>query len=767
MKSVSTRWCRALFAVLGGWLVLLLGPPSGWAAPSAAAARRRAVAAHLRGDAAGVTRALQGHTTRTPAAALLRAWALRAQGRPASALEALRQVNARGGLAPHVVEARADLLARLGRLVEAVRLLARVERSPGSPLSGRASLRRATLLLRAFSPGLAARRFRIIRQRYPRYPDVARLLYGEASGLLMAQRYKAAARPLRWLLLRYPGAPEAVSAAGDVKRLRASGVDVKAYTLSERIRRAVRLGRTGRVKEGLAALDGLANQPKAEPARLSLMKAKVLMSNYRYGEAVTHLDRAVKQGKPTVKWEAQRRLATALRRAGLLERLWKRHRVRVAAGAKGRAQTPKTFWAASRVALLRGDRAKAARLLDRAGPAYRKSLLAGYLAFRNGKLRRAARILVPLTTRPRLRRAARYWLARTRVAQGRRRLGLTLLRRLSVATPLDWYAVLARARLRQLTGAAGPFPRPVVPLPVRSASHLDGLAAALALRRKAHPRLALAARLLRWGLTARALMELRVVARDHVLAQGGRRGRFLRPISRWEAFRGVRHRAAPRRLEEGHRAAGGAADLGRVLYRAFQRLGDPYMANRFVRRTAGRPRLTVQTPHGAFVRAQARAASISPGWVWAIMTVESAYCSEVVSHAGAMGLLQIMPLTGRRIAQRLGAGDFKLDQLFEPAVNIRFGVWYLGQLVKKFRGRLALAAAAYNGGPHNVDQWLRARAATAELDEFVEEIPMRETRLYVKKVVGLAARYAVKLGEPYAGLVGLKLPQTSLNCIDF
>ena len=767
---------RGLFVValgvVGGLLMVVVSPPTARARLTRTQARRQAVAARLRGDSAGVLKALREFAIRSAGGALCKAQALEAQGRPLAALQEMERLPWGGALAPHALYARAVLLAKMGRPGVAARLLAKVERSRGSPLAGGAALRRAALLLQSHAPRAAARRFRWLRHRYPRYPNAARLLYGEASGLLMAGRYPAASRLLRTLLLRYPAAGEATAAERDLNRLRATGISVAPFKPPERALRAVRLGRAGWVAPALSRLDALARLPGAEAARLALLQAKVLMSNYRYAAAVKKLDVARSLGKGAVKWEAERRLSTALRRAGLLKRLGRRSRVQVAALVKRRAATPKTFWAASRVALLRGNRAQAARLLDRAGPAHRRGLLAGYLAFRNGKYRRAARILGALTLRPRLRRAARYWLARTRLAQGRRRVGLRGLRRLAVASPLDWYAVLARARLRQLTGRAGPTPQPVAPLPLRRASHLDGLAVALAIQKSSHPRILLAANLLRWGLTSRALMELRVVARDHLLAQGGRRGRFLRPISRWEAYRGVRHLAAPRRSPKAKAPLVAAiprvrSGLDRVLYRAFQRLGDPYMANRFVWRNGGRPRLSVQTPHRTLVRRNARTASIPPGWVWAIMTVESAYCAEVVSQAGALGLLQIMPLTGRRIAQALGVRDFRLDQLFRPAVNIRFGVWYLGRLVRKFRGQLALAAAAYNGGPHNVEQWLRARAQTAEMDEFVEEIPMRETRLYVKKVVGLAARYAVKLGEPYADLVRLKLDARTVNCIDF
>jgi soluble lytic murein transglycosylase len=149
------------------------------------------------------------------------------------------------------------------------------------------------------------------------------------------------------------------------------------------------------------------------------------------------------------------------------------------------------------------------------------------------------------------------------------------------------------------------------------------------------------------------------------------------------------------------------------------------------------------------------------------MTVESAWCPRVVSSAGAVGLLQLMPITARRIARARGLPAFHLARLFEPDTSIRFGAWYLGQLLQRFGGQYPLAVAAYNGGPHNVAAWVRRKADKSELDELVEEIPFRETRLYVKKVTALAARYAVELGEPYADLMRRRVDPSIQNNIDF
>lgn len=121
-------------------------------------------------------------------------------------------------------------------------------------------------------------------------------------------------------------------------------------------------------------------------------------------------------------------------------------------------------------------------------------------------------------------------------------------------------------------------------------------------------------------------------------------------------------------------------------------------------------------------------------FVWGIMRAESHYKPDVKSPVGALGLMQIMPYTGRRLASILSVADFQPEQLTQPEVNIRLGSRYLQRLLKVFEQKIPLAAAAYNAGPHRVRAWLKA-FGKLEMDEFVEHIPFLETRNYVKRVV--------------------------------
>ena len=131
---------------------------------------------------------------------------------------------------------------------------------------------------------------------------------------------------------------------------------------------------------------------------------------------------------------------------------------------------------------------------------------------------------------------------------------------------------------------------------------------------------------------------------------------------------------------------------------------------------------------------------IDPFLIYAIMMQESEFDMTAVSRAGAIGLLQIMPITGKMIAQGLSHASFQGDDLLEPAINIYFGAWYLKTLITKFKGNLPLAIAAYNAGPNAVDEWLK-KWNRNDMDEFIENIPYQETRKYVEKVLGYYEAY--------------------------
>ena len=119
---------------------------------------------------------------------------------------------------------------------------------------------------------------------------------------------------------------------------------------------------------------------------------------------------------------------------------------------------------------------------------------------------------------------------------------------------------------------------------------------------------------------------------------------------------------------------------------------------------------------------------IEPALVWAIMREESSFRPSVTSSAGAMGLLQLMPETARRTADRSGYGEFEVEALYTPETNITLGAAYLDHLAGRFPGRLSAAIGSYNAGPLAVARWLEGDAAELEDDVWVEDIPYTQTQ---------------------------------------
>ena len=125
--------------------------------------------------------------------------------------------------------------------------------------------------------------------------------------------------------------------------------------------------------------------------------------------------------------------------------------------------------------------------------------------------------------------------------------------------------------------------------------------------------------------------------------------------------------------------------------------------------------------------------SLDPYLVVALIRQESTFNAGIRSPAGARGLMQIMPATGRTIA-REQRRRYQHSDLYNPEVNIQFGTHYFKKVLGQFGGRVDYALASYNAGPHRVRSWTRS-GSNADPEEFIEEIPFTETRNYVKLVL--------------------------------
>jgi soluble lytic murein transglycosylase len=161
--------------------------------------------------------------------------------------------------------------------------------------------------------------------------------------------------------------------------------------------------------------------------------------------------------------------------------------------------------------------------------------------------------------------------------------------------------------------------------------------------------------------------------------------------------------------------------------------------------------------------------------VHAIARQESQFAQNAISHAGARGLMQLMPGTAREQAGKLGMQYLSASLIENPEYNVRLGDGYFGRMLDYYGGSYPLAVAAYNAGPGNVNKWLRANGdpRTGSIDWIVwlEKIPVSETRNYVQRVLENAVVYETRhpsrqfLGAPMGigQFIGLPRPSLAQN----
>lgn len=150
--------------------------------------------------------------------------------------------------------------------------------------------------------------------------------------------------------------------------------------------------------------------------------------------------------------------------------------------------------------------------------------------------------------------------------------------------------------------------------------------------------------------------------------------------------------------------------------------------------------------HAALVEENAKLHGIDIAWVFAVMRQESAFMINAHSHAGAMGLMQLMPATARNVARHmLKRKPPRRHELLEPDINIALGSAYLKQMKGKLGDSAILATAAYNAGPHRVAQWLPDRTLPADI--WIELVPFKETRGYLLRVLAYTVIYEKRMGR--------------------
>ncbi|AFJ02911.1 Soluble lytic murein transglycosylase precursor [Methylophaga frappieri] len=155
--------------------------------------------------------------------------------------------------------------------------------------------------------------------------------------------------------------------------------------------------------------------------------------------------------------------------------------------------------------------------------------------------------------------------------------------------------------------------------------------------------------------------------------------------------------------------------------------------------------------HTEAIQQAAKMNKLDNAWLIAIARRESAFNPTARSHAGALGLMQVMPATGRSTAKLLGQPLSSVSELLQPESNIRIGSRYLKQVYSDLQRNPVLATAAYNAGPHRVNRWLPTQQALPA-DIWAENIPFNETRHYIRAVMSYAAIFDYQLQQPITRL---------------
>jgi soluble lytic murein transglycosylase len=152
-------------------------------------------------------------------------------------------------------------------------------------------------------------------------------------------------------------------------------------------------------------------------------------------------------------------------------------------------------------------------------------------------------------------------------------------------------------------------------------------------------------------------------------------------------------------------------------------------------------------PHRESIFSNARRYELDPALIYGVIRQESAFMEDARSPVGALGLMQLMPATGKQTARALNMRYGGNDVLLQSDQNIRLGSAYFRKLLDRYNGSPVLAAAAYNAGPHRVSRWLPGEDSMAA-DLWMELIPYPETRRYVRRVLAYATVFEWRLQRP-------------------
>lgn len=694
--------------------------------PDVATCFAAAKAAIDRGDATSARERLLAIREHWPAApwpgraALLLA-NLEQDANPASAIEWALQASTESSLlGDHALALAADAARTSGRSEQAATLLDTLAREhPDSSLAPTA-LWSAGELWQTIEArqGDAIADFMALAARFPQDARAATALARVVSAGESSGRLEDVGAACRTILVDYAASADAVSVQGRCERLMRSGA-VPALTFEQRRRRAELLGRGAKFADALLVWKDLKRAaPNATVAReIELQTAVTMYRLRRWDDAWRAFRRvATSDAAPELREEARAWEGRAAFRRDDVRSL---QRAETALAAAFPDSARRLELISLRAAWYRGqgqvktalqayqELARAANNLRRPDKIVEAYWNIGWIEYRRGHLAPArealsAGLAAAAPADPQIPQLL-YWSARFGELEAGSETVLDSARTLSDRFPYTYYGFLARRGSVTVGDASA-----------------DAFGGAESVDASPADRVVQPDRALFPKAAELWLLGFQEDARDEVLAATRRAppaperaaevAETLATVGAdEEALRVVRRNFAPA-LERGDAAL--SAAIWRLAYP--DHLLEPI-------KTRARDR-------------------VDPFLVSALIREESVYDPRALSPVGAIGLMQLMPDTGRRVARAEGLSDFSVDQLYRPEVNLTLGVRYLADLLERFAGNEAYAVAAYNAGPEAVTRWLENGPPRA-IEEFIEEIPFAETRAYVKRVLRSAWLY--------------------------
>jgi soluble lytic murein transglycosylase len=656
-----------------------------------------------------------------PQLSLLAGSLLLSRGEPHEALVQLRKHPAPPLLAPYRSFAVGQALFYTRDFRGAAQAFTEAGTGPGV-VANRAIARAGESLLRAGEPGQAL-------------PLLERALGALGGPELLSARSEARAAlgdlqgaqaDLHTLMVRYPRSQAALDADA---QLRGSSAPAVALTLDERLQRTRVFLDAGDARLALAELDrSEANRlvsDAAGHAEVALLRAQAFFALNRVEDAEEALAIAA-GGPPATAAEAMlvgaRRLLKLDEHARAIE-----HLQEISKRFAGEPAAEEADYFLGWLALQDGRLQAAADALESFEKKHPESRRRDEACFfralaqiRNGNWAEADRGLRELQDRyPRsgLVPQAKYWRVRVKQLAGGK--PVEEYQDILKLYPQSFYGLLAQERLREL----GAKPEAIF----TERPHLST-------KPITAPELALPQALARAGLWRESAEELRArLGAVHTPDAALRVGTALARVGElWAAY--------------------GLAN--RLLWGKAYGQKDP-----------GALALLYPRPYVSHVDETARAQGVHASLLYAIMRRESAFQPDRLSAARARGLMQLMARTASAIAKELQRDPPEPDELYRPELNLDLSAWYVGQLAKRFVHPV-LIAAAYNAGPAVTVKWMND-LGTMPVDLFVESMPFKETRAYVKQVVADDHMYQSFYGGSEVRRLAMTLPKPAVNGIEF